>query len=149
MGINGYPVNFNPAQVSLLNANGTLTNAGSRFLLQIYNRTGAGSGFPQVALGLTATGADQNSALLLAADWNELDTVPNGTGVSIPVIAQGGDIIIWNNGANQLSVYPPFSASMPVQIDALGNNEPYILNANKMQWFRQTNYNQIRSMQLG
>lgn len=149
MGINGYPVNFNPSQVTLFNANGTLTNAGSRFLLQIYNRTGGGSGFPSVALGLIATGNDQGNALLLASDWNEVDTVANGAGVLIPVIAQGGDIIIWNFGLNDLLIYPSLNQTMPIQIDALGVNQPYSLVPTKMQRFRQTNYNQIRSTQLG
>lgn len=148
MGINGYPVNFNPAQVQLFNPQtGQPSNQGLRFFLQLFGRTGSGSGLPSVGLNLVAAGNAQANALQLSNDWNEVDS--GAGGVIFPQMQQGADIIVWNFSGNNLNCYPAIVSATPVQIDALGVNEPYILANNKMQWFRQTNYNQIRSMQLG
>lgn len=150
MGINGFPVNFNPAQTQLFDPKtGALTNSGLRFLLQIFNRTGAGNGFPTVADNLTAEGTTQQTALLLAADWNFVTSTPSGSGVVFPPMQQGADIIVWNfDGAQALDVYPS-PATPAIQIDALGNNQPYSLAHGKMQWFRQRSPTLIVSTQLG
>lgn len=152
MGINGFPTNFPPQRAPIIDqATGQFTMDGRYLLLALFNRSGEGDGFPTIALGLMAQGIDQSSAILMGSDWNEFDTVAAGTGAVIPIMGAGGDIIVWNFGASPLSIYPsPVAApNQPIQIDALGVNQPYMLAAGKMQWLRQISPTQIRSTQLG
>lgn len=56
--------------------------------------------------GLTATGTNQAGALALTATMNVFSTVAASSGCLLPN-AEGKDVIIVvNNGANTLSVYP-------------------------------------------
>jgi hypothetical protein len=80
------------------------------------------SGFLRQSFGaaLTATGTTRSDAYAIATDLAEFTTVASGTGCIMPANNQGGEIVIWNGGANTLNVYPPSGG----QIDALGTNNP-------------------------
>ena len=64
-------------------------------------------------LGQTATGASQGTAFLMGAPTVEFTTVAAGTGALLPAVTVGGringadTILVVNNGANALLVYPP------------------------------------------
>lgn len=88
------------------------------------------------ATGLTATGTNQATALLLATNINVVTIVAAGTGVLLPVhnlsgnaLPIGTSIKVLNRGANNLLCYPPSSAAIetlaanaPVTIVSGGNN---------------------------
>lgn len=64
--------------------------------------------------GLTATGTNQATALLVSGTTNGFTTVGSGTGSLLPVIDTSGqpltggyDVEVLNSGANVLAVYPP------------------------------------------
>lgn len=68
-----------------------------------------------VASGLTAAGSNQGTALLLSADVNEITTTAASTGVRFPdatVCSPGDSIVVYNGGANSLSVYPATGESI-------------------------------------
>ena len=99
------------------------------------------SGLPNLAVlniggdsgsGLTATGSTQSDALLLAKDVNEFTTVASGTGCRFNSETEAGDsYIVYNGGANALSVYPPSGGS----INALSADAAFSLAANKLAVF--------------
>ena len=77
-----------------------------------------------VATGLTATGSAQGGAYEVTFAKNAFSTVASGTGAVLDSDAAPGDSqMIYNGGANSLSVYPPSSA----QINALGTNVAMLL----------------------
>lgn len=113
---------------------GFLTKNGRYLLLQLWNRTGQGTGIvPKVSAALVAAGVTIADALQLTADWNWVATIAAGTGVQILPLKPGNDIEVWNAGANNLNVYPPSAA---IQIDALGNGAPYVLAPGKFRAFQ-------------
>jgi hypothetical protein len=57
------------------------------------------------ASGLTATGTNQATALQLAANLNEFDTVASGAGCALPRATLGGYCYVFNYGANTLAIY--------------------------------------------
>lgn len=59
-----------------------------------------------VAEGLTAAGSAQGDAYEIAAKINVFGTVASGTGAVLPALVAGQEIIVQNNGANALLVYP-------------------------------------------
>ena len=70
---------------------------------------------PAVIMGLTATGANQATALQLAnrSSLQEITTVSSNTGVALPAPKRPGTAItIANQGANTLSVYPQLGGSI-------------------------------------
>jgi len=74
------------------------------------------------ATGLTATGNSQATGLVLPADANEFTTVASSTGCVIPAQLNIGDaVMVFNFGANALSVYPPVGES----INALSANTAF------------------------
>lgn len=79
-----------------------LITAGDSFL--------GGDGFQGVlkstADTLTATGATQATALALTALVNRFSTVAAGTGAALPPSAPGMEVIVANDGASALQVYP-------------------------------------------
>ena len=136
----------------LVDKQGILVRDGRDLVQALINRTGGGSGGPNVVVGIVAAGTSQANATLLTGDWNYVETVPSGTGVLIPALTVGADCIVFNADANPLNVYPSLVAAAqggPVQIDALGNNNPYSLSVGKTQWFRQIKPFLLKSMQLG
>lgn len=58
--------------------------------------------------GLTAVGNSQATALqLVAGNYQyEVDTAAASTGVALPACSAGTSLIIYNNGANTITVYP-------------------------------------------
>jgi len=58
-----------------------------------------------VAAGLTATGTNLATALQLSADVNVVATTAASTGVALPDAEAGSQIVVFNNGANSLTVY--------------------------------------------
>jgi hypothetical protein len=105
MSIFAYPRNF--PQGTIIDPKGVPNTDGKYLLLSLFNRTGGNDGIvPVVQTGLIAQGAAQTTALLLAGDWNEVDTVAPGTGVQMPSMKPGNDITVLNNGANPLNLYP-------------------------------------------
>lgn len=98
-----------------------------------------------VTSGIVAAGATQGTATAISTSVSEIDTTAAGTGVIITGLAKGQRWTVFNEGANALNVYPPVGA----QIDALGNNNPYLLAAGKCQVFWAISAIQLRSTQLG
>lgn len=146
MSVNSFPQNFPPSLAKVADPDGTFTDPWSVFLLSLWQRTGQASGIiPSVGVGLVASGNTQAGALTLTLDWNDVGTVAAGSGVLIPPLNAGQDIVIFNSGANVLSVYPPSGKA----IDALAVNAAYSLAVGKMQIFRVLSLTQIRSTQFG
>lgn len=80
-----------------------------------------------VATGLTATGTDETDAYEVTFAKNAFTTVASGTGAILDSDAAPGDTqMIYNGGANALTVYPPSGA----QINALGANNGMLLATN-------------------
>lgn len=92
------------------------------------------------ATGLTATGTTQGTALLLAADYNEVSTVAAGSGVVMPATSSGASITVWNRGANALKVYPPSGGA----INGLSANAPFVIMAGYSNTFEATSSTQFR-----
>lgn len=59
-----------------------------------------------VASGLTATGSTAADALQLSAVVSVVATTASSTGVKLPPAEAGAQIVVFNNGANSLTVYP-------------------------------------------
>jgi hypothetical protein len=141
MSINGFAQNF-PQGVALIDlTNGQLTSNGYYLLLALWNRTGGGNGLPSVSSPLTASGTTQADALALGSDWNDVETVGANSGVLIPQMQPGADIVVWNGSANPLNVYP-FSGA---KIDGLGVNVAFSLAASKMRLFQCWSITQLRT----
>lgn len=68
----------------------------------------AGNGLQtvQFADSITAAGTTQGTATQLVAAMNNVTTVASGTGVNLPASSAGLSIVVQNNGANALLVYP-------------------------------------------
>lgn len=116
-------------------------------LLQLWNRTGQGTGIvPAVSEPLTATGATIADALALTNDWNYFNTVAAGTGCLLLPLKPGNDIQVFNGGANALNIYPPTALD---QIDALGAGSPYVLNAGKLRIFECWDFGPLQFYSFG
>lgn len=84
----------------------------------------ANIGWAQSATNLTATGTSQSGAFALVAENNYFSTVAASTGAVLDSnLGEGQVQMVYNGGANQLSVYPPSSA----QINSLGTNNAMLL----------------------
>jgi hypothetical protein len=66
------------------------------------------------AIGLTATGSTQSDALQLSADVNTVSTTAASTGVKLPRCEKGALIVVNNQGAQTLTVYPYETAGVTV-----------------------------------
>lgn len=60
-----------------------------------------------VEVGITATGATIGDAYQLTATVSRVDTAAAGTGVILPDVEIGRQVVVKNLGANALAVYPP------------------------------------------
>ena len=58
--------------------------------------------------GLTATGSGQSTAVQIPSGYYlvEFDTVASSTGAYLPFCTPGTDMLIYNNGAQTLTIYP-------------------------------------------
>lgn len=86
-----------------------------------------------VSAGLSAAGANQATATALSNTLNGFTTVALSTGAILYAGSGGDSQVVYNGGANTLSVYPPVGA----QINALGANNAYALlvNTGATFWF--------------
>jgi hypothetical protein len=62
--------------------------------------------------GLVATGSAANDALQLQADVNRFSTVAASTGAMLPPMNAGDTVVVYNGGANALTVYPATGATV-------------------------------------
>lgn len=121
---------------------GILSNSGYQYLLSLLNAAATDQATSTVDTGLKSTGASQATALQLSAQWNEVDSVPNGTGVLLSSYQPGQAQTVFNgDAANALLVYPPPGS----EIDALGLNAPFSLAHGTRLSFETWSENQIRS----
>lgn len=79
----------------------------------------------QGATGITAAGATQATATVLQADVNVVSTAAAATGVILQALNQGDWIVVRNNGANAVLIYPPVGGT----INALASNAGYSVAA--------------------
>lgn len=137
--------NILPGQ-RIIDSGNAPTNDFRIFLLQLFNRTGQGTGiFNKVANNLTAAGTTQLTATGLTMDWNEVLTTPASSGVQLLALQPGQVQVVFNGGAHTLAVYPAANYA----IDALAVNAAYSLASPKMQVFMGWQASLVRSMQLG
>jgi len=59
-----------------------------------------------VSAGLTATGSSATDALQLSNSWNAVSTTAASTGVKLPTAEAGAQMLVANDGASTLTVYP-------------------------------------------
>jgi hypothetical protein len=124
-----FPTNFPPSNTPIIDQQGAMSIPGMAFFRALWNRTGQNSGSPfATADALSSIGTTQTTALVLAADWNNVTTVASGTGVLLPALTQGQMVWVFNNDpANNLNVYPPIGASITYQSVNAGVNNPVSL----------------------
>lgn len=132
--------NLPPPQSAFVKPDFTLSNDGYQYLLSLLNAASSSQATASVDSALTATGANQATALQLSSQWNEVDTVPAGTGVLLQLLQPGQSQIVFNQGANALNVYPPPG----LKIDAMAVNIPFSLVAGARRTFDFLSGAQIR-----
>ncbi len=87
----------------------------------------ANIGTPPSAESLTAIGTTQATAYTVLAEVNRFSTVASGTGAILDSTKGRGEVqSIFNDGANNLSVYPPVGG----EINDLGTNSAILLAPN-------------------
>jgi hypothetical protein len=101
------------------------------FLIRaLFNRTGGAPGIPfTTGSSLIGSGVDQSTALVLTDDFNEV--LSGSGGVTLASLQPGEFQVVFNGLGGNLNVYPPSKG----QINALGNNTPYVLATGKTQFF--------------
>lgn len=75
------------------------------------------------ATEITAAGTTQGTATAITAATNNVTTVAASTGVILPVPFAGDEVVVVNNGANALNVYPQSGST----IGDLASNAPSVL----------------------
>ena len=83
-------------------------------------------GTQDVSASITAAGTGQSTATLLFNGINMLGTVSAGTGVVLFASNPGASQIVYNGGANAVTVYPPSGA----KINGLALNGGHLLSTN-------------------
>lgn len=63
-------------------------------------------------VGLTAVGATQITALALPSVNNHVSVTAAGTGVILSPGSTGDIVVVYNGGANALTVYPPVGGTL-------------------------------------
>lgn len=96
------------------------------------NLCGLSAGMAQAILGqtaknLVATGSNQNGAYPMGVGIMHFGTVAPGTGARLPPMNGGEDCVVYNSGANALTVYPDFGA----QTNNLAANAGFSVAAGK------------------
>lgn len=121
---------------------GVLSYDGYQYLLSLLAQAESSQSTATVATGLEATGTNQATALQLTNQWNEVDTVPSGSGVLLSAYGPGQTQVVFNEDpANALLVYPAPGS----QINALGENIAYSLAAGSRATFDFVTDTQIRT----
>ena len=90
--------------------------------------------------GLTAAGTTQATAAQIPAGCYliEFDTVASGAGGALPFAVPGTDMLIYNNGANTLTVYPNAtnnSLVSPAAQDTINNGTSVTITSHNSQSF--------------
>jgi hypothetical protein len=62
--------------------------------------------FKSIATAISAAGSNQDTATALSATFNEVTTVASGQGVILPSPEAGEILLVANQGANALNIYP-------------------------------------------
>ena len=62
--------------------------------------------------GLTAAGTNAATALQLAVSYNVVSTTAASTGVKLLKTENGATMVVANDGANSLTVYPPTGSTI-------------------------------------
>lgn len=139
-----FPQPFPPPQEVIVDPRtGSFTHIGRKLSEAVWSRTGGGDGIiPSIATGLVSTGTTQLTALLLTDDWNSVDIVAAGTGVAIPALQPGQQILVFNGGGNAMNIFPFVGGN----IDGAGVNAAYVLGSLKIQGFMVWTLTQIRSL---
>lgn len=65
---------------------------------------------PDVRTGLTAAGTEIGDALALTARINVITTAAASTGVKLPDVPVGVTVIVQNNGASTMNIFPHSSS---------------------------------------
>jgi hypothetical protein len=113
-------------QSPFVNPDQTLSNDGYQFLLGLLSQAESQIPTATVNQSLEATGTNQATALQLTAQWNEVVTVPSGSGVLLASFHPGQTQVVFNaSSANALKVFPPPGFS----INALAENAAFSLAA--------------------
>lgn len=120
---------------------GVLSYDGYQYLLSTVDALESQIPTATTSTGLVATGTNQSTALQLSTQWNEVDTVPAGTGVLLASFQPGQAQTVFNGGTNPLLVYPPPG----MQINALGQNAAFTISAGSSMKFDFTSSVQIRT----
>jgi len=94
---------------------------------------------------VTAAGAAQGTATVLAAEWSVITVGAINTGVLLRAFGQGTMSTVFNQSGTTKKIYPPTGG----QIDALGPNAAYSLGNAKQQTFSQISPTQWLSTILG
>lgn len=118
-----------------------LSNDGYQFLLSLLQAAAGSIATSSVDTNLTATGANQATALQLSSQWNEIVTTPVGSGVLLEALQPGQSQTVFNQGLNALNVYPPPGS----KIDALAINIPIALGTGQRHTYDFLSSGQIRS----
>lgn len=71
--------------------------------------------FGNAVTGLTAAGTTQGTALQLSSAVNRVTTVAANSGVLLPLAQPGDEVLVYNGGANVLTVYPPVGHTIGTQ----------------------------------
>lgn len=121
---------FQPSNPITTPSTGIGTNAFFYLVRALFNRSGGPNGIiDTIGAALMAAGTNQQTALTLSNDYNEVLT-GNG-GVSLAALQPGQRQWVYNGLGGNLNVYPCATG----EIDALGANAPYVLAAGKTQIF--------------
>jgi hypothetical protein len=96
------------------------------------NLCGLSAGMAQAILGqaaknLVSAGTTQNGALALGVGISHFSTTAASSGARLPPMNAGERCVIYNSGANALTVYPDFGA----QINGLSANAGFSVGAGK------------------
>ena len=65
-----------------------------------------------VAANLTATGSSATDALQVSAVVTRVGTTASGTGIRLPAPEAGAMMVVRNDGANTITVYPPTGSTI-------------------------------------
>lgn len=93
---------------------------------------------------LAATGNNQGTAAAIVTDAVEVTGADNVKGVILPVGAAGSQVVVWNNSASSLNLYPPSGAELGlggganVPLLMAGNLRLLAVRLDATQWFHVT-----------
>jgi hypothetical protein len=97
-------INFNNNTQSTSTTTGTIVVTGGIGLSS--NLYVGGYSVRSNATTVTAAGTNQGTATAIATQNTIVTTVAAGTGVVLPAVVQGYELLVTNSGANSLTVYP-------------------------------------------